>query len=130
MGARRTARKSEGARRLLISFVCSASTVLFFLVLFGGGASGGIHRYAMYLRRHVSWYQWLSCLCVCVSRQMSCMSPPRRRKGPGEEMLDKVRAAGRPITPAMQKMADWMDRQQAEGAGGDPPMLKPGGFGL
>jgi hypothetical protein len=31
-------------------------------------------------------------------------------KGKGEEMLEKMRAAGRPITPQMEKMAKWMDQ--------------------
>jgi hypothetical protein len=41
-------------------------------------------------------------------------------------MLDQARAAGKPITPAMEKWAKWMDDMEAETLGGDGPMLKPG----
>lgn len=53
--------------------------------------------------------------------------PMLRRKGQGEEMLERMRAAGRPITPAMEKMAKWMDSVEAEANMGEVPMLKPGG---
>ncbi len=46
-------------------------------------------------------------------------------------MLDRVRATGKPITPQMQKMAEWMDKMEQDGASGEPPMLKPGeGFAV
>ena len=41
-------------------------------------------------------------------------------------MLDKCRAAGRPVTPAMEKMAKWMDDMDGGLVAGDLPMLKPG----
>ncbi|KXZ52690.1 hypothetical protein GPECTOR_9g736 [Gonium pectorale] len=50
----------------------------------------------------------------------------------GQEMIAKMRAAGRPITPAMERMAAMMDRMEAAGGpgggldGGEAPMLKPG----
>jgi hypothetical protein len=54
-----------------------------------------------------------------------------RSKGQGAAMLDKMRQAGKPITPQMEKMAAWMDKMEAQAAGGmadggEPPLLKPG----
>jgi len=43
----------------------------------------------------------------------------------GEKMLDDMRKAGRPITPAMEQMAAWLDSMNKDT--GDVPMLKPGG---
>ncbi len=60
------------------------------------------------------------CVCVC-----DCVCVCHRR-GNGQAMLDKARAAGRPITPQMEKMAQWMDQMEESAATGDAPMLKPG----
>ena len=55
------------------------------------------------------------------------VTPPPFRKGKGTLMLEQARAAGRPVTPTMEKMAKWMDDMEAEAMGGDGmPMLKPG----
>ncbi|GFR45828.1 hypothetical protein Agub_g7192, partial [Astrephomene gubernaculifera] len=52
----------------------------------------------------------------------------------GQEMLAKLRASNRPITPAAERMAAYLDRMEAAGAAaggpggleGEVPMLKPG----
>ena len=41
-------------------------------------------------------------------------------------MLEQARTAGKPITPAMEKWAKWMDDMESEALGGDGPLLKPG----
>jgi hypothetical protein len=55
-----------------------------------------------------------TCLCPCCSKTQ------------GQLMLERMRAAGRPVTPAMEKMAAWMDAQEQSAMAGDMPMLKPG----
>ncbi|KAF8062935.1 PDR2 [Scenedesmus sp. PABB004] len=47
---------------------------------------------------------------------------------PGAALVEQYRAAGRPVPPAVQRMADMLDRLDAEAAGGadGPPMVKPG----
>jgi len=51
------------------------------------------------------------------------VAPAKMTKG--EKMLDDMRKAGRPITPAMEQMAAWLDSMNKDT--GDVPMLKPGG---
>ncbi|CAL8460618.1 g147 [Coccomyxa elongata] len=50
--------------------------------------------------------------------------PPKKLKA-GEQMLEKMRQAGKPVDARMQRMADWMDSMEGDNDG-MAPMVKPG----
>lgn len=83
----------------------------------GGRFSSVLHKVAARISAHASALDGMNGPCM-----------PRLCRGPGkgEALLAQARNSGKPITPAMVKMAEWMDKMDEGGMNGDAPMLKPG----